>query len=270
MLLQRLAQPPHQLTSTIKVIVQEKTYLIFYTLLVCAFLLVDMSTATPLLVVVTLIGALFIADFVSGLWHLFIDYYPINYEIGYDELLFYQGDRSGKEFIELRDALYARGTELDKLAYHFKRHHKKPRHERNINKLFMDTGHQAFGVLIYAIILVIIAKIPFFNDVAFFNWPYKYPEVILFWLLFAVFIANIEFIHHCIHHPKDYPVGGKVIAALQKGRLIYDKKVHTRHHSGDGTGFCFVTGQANFIVNRICGYLLKKELIYQHHWHGGR
>ena len=96
------------------------------------------------------------------------------------------------------------------------------------------------------------------------------PEYIFGVLVFTLLIANIEQIHHCVHCPSKFPISGRVVGFLQKAGLVYKTSTHTRHHRGDGVGFCFVTGHANFLVGLIRSFLLGRGIITEQRWHGGR
>lgn len=249
--------------------VKEHAVSIFYLLLGLALLNVDWQKTSILATLLVIFCASLLADLVSGLWHLYVDYYPLNYKLGYDKLLFYEDDRKSPAFMELSGMIVPKGTVMDRQAYFFKLHHKWPRKDKTINNLFLDTAYAAYAALIYSCILLTLAGVEFFHDVAILNIPFNYPEIIIFWLFVAVFAANVEYIHQSVHFPEDYPIGGKVIGFLQKIGMIYKTEVHERHHRGDGGGFCFVTGHANFIVNKLISLLLKKGVITQERWHGG-
>ena len=248
--------------------VRDHTATIFYILTGLALLAVDWHKATITSAMLTIFMALLFADFVSGIWHLFVDYYPLNYKLGYNKLLFYEGDRGSQTYKALKTSIMSAGSGMDELAFYFKLHHKISVNVNSVNLLFRGTSYGAFAALIYSVVLLIIAKISYFNDVPIFNIPYNYPEYIVFWLFFSVFVANMEYIHYCIHSPKDFPIGGRFIGFMQKIGMIYKTETHLRHHQGEGIGFCFVTGHTNFIINRLVRYLLKKGVISQERWHG--
>ena len=68
----------------------------YFILLGFAFCMVEWRHFTLLSFAVTLLAAVFFADFLSGLVHLTIDYFPLNYKKRLHELFFYDGDRASK------------------------------------------------------------------------------------------------------------------------------------------------------------------------------
>jgi len=240
----------------------------FYALLLAALAHLDWGGMSSTGIIVTIIVASIIADFVSGLWHLFVDYYPLNYQLGYDKLLFFKGKRDSKEFMRLRQSILFTGSFMEQLAYHYKAHHKFPKCSHSINKNFLDTSIGSFAALFYAFFLLLAYKLDNPSGIFLLALLHAYPEYILGVLIFAALVANIELIHHCVHFPKEFPIAGRVIRFLQTFGLVYPSKTHTRHHRGDGVGFCFITGHTNFFVGYIRKFLLDRGIITEDRWHG--
>lgn len=244
------------------------TFVIFYALLLAALTQIDWGGMSLPGVLVTLVVASIIADFASGLWHLFVDYYPLNYPLGYDQILFYKGKRDSEEFTQLRQSIIDRGSFMDRLAYQFKAHHKYPKCSRSINRNFLDTAIGAFAALAYAVFLLFVYRLDNPSGILLLTLLHAYPEYILGVLIFAALVANIEHIHHCVHYPKEFPIAGRVIGFLQRCGLVYASQTHTRHHRGDGVGFCFITGHANFAIGYLRKFLLGRGIITEDRWHG--
>lgn len=213
---------------------------------------------TPAEALLAVVVATFVADFLSGLWHLFIDFYPLNYAAGVDKVYFYQGDRNSPEFLELSRSILGPVSTLDKLSYRYKIHHVKPKAvaKYGYNQVFLDTAPPAFVLILCAL-----------GWMALFG-PGFQPVIPLMLLVMGGLIGHIEFIHSCVHDSPRFPRGRKVVALLQRLRLIYATETHTKHHRGDGLGFCFLTGHTNFLVTRICAFLLRSGVVTDDRWHG--
>src|SRR5262245_8421883 len=67
--------------------------------------------------------AWYIADLVSGVVHMVMDYKPCREGIGLDRLFFYEGSRESADYLALRDEVWGRIGPLEKLIYDFKNHH---------------------------------------------------------------------------------------------------------------------------------------------------
>jgi hypothetical protein len=235
----------------------DHAYLLFYLLLAGALVSLDWSSLNLPMVILVLLGSALLADFLSGIWHLFIDFYPLNHHKGVDRVFFYKGDRNSEEFLRLSADTFAQISWLDRLSYKFKIHHVKPMAvaKYGFNQVFLDNAVFAFIPL-----LLVIADRLFLQGIP--------AGIALALLLMGFFFANIEFIHSCVHQSPRFPRGRKIIRFFQQLRLIYPTEVHTSHHRGDGVGFCFITGHANFLVNRICGLLLRHGVVTDARWHG--
>src|SRR5205085_570774 len=72
------------------------------------------------------LGAWYIADLLSGLTHMYMDYRPCTPGVGLDSLFHYAGSRESSEYVELRNRIWARISIFERLVYDFKNHHPRP------------------------------------------------------------------------------------------------------------------------------------------------
>lgn len=233
------------------------TYLFFYAIVVSCFLLFDWSDVSVLTALLLLLATSFVADFFSGLWHITEDFYPLNYKKGFDKIFYYKGNRGSKEFLALRDKAFKNATIFEKFAYKAKIHHKKPTaiYSYNYNKAFLDHAPQAFVVVLIPFIFLLSGTSNLF---------------LLFLVFSAIFFANTEVIHICVHgSPKlAWGWGTRIIRFLQKFKLVYSYDTHKRHHQAKGTGFCFITGHANILIDPLCKFLLHYRIVTMDEWRG--
>lgn len=199
------------------------------------------------------------ADFVGGLVHLFIDYRPLNFTKGFDRLYQYQGDRGSKEFIEMKAEVMKSATSFDHLVYSFKVHHRDPGSNRNLT--YSDFFMPFVSLALIGIGLSMFISLVFSE----YAWAAYFA---LFEVILSVGSLHSDHIHVCTHGSLAMPRGTKFVRFLQKCRLIYAYKTHALHHKDGRTGFCFVTGHANFAVNWICRQLLARGMIHSEDWFG--
>jgi hypothetical protein len=212
--------------------------------------------------------AIILADFISGLVHLYIDYQPLNYKKGYEELFFYTGARHLEEYALKKQAAMKNSSVFDLTVYHFKMHHSYPLPFtlRPYRYFFYDTCVPTTLLIIWAIILSTVlqgvTQLKPFSPLL--------THLSFMWLIVALLLLHTNHIHACVHGSKTMTWGVAAVRFLQKYHLIYSTKTHKSHHATGETGFCFITGYTNFIVNKICQLLLRWHIIKAKHWHGER
>lgn len=226
------------------------TCLTFYALLGVALLQVDYAAIPPIALAVSIPLALFLADFLSGLVHVFLDYYPINGKAGFDRMYVYSGKRNSDEFKALRRAVYAHPDArlIDHLAYSFKIHHDRP---RAMNRKIYPV--HVFETVIPASVVVLLS--------------FAAPPAIAFTLAVAGFlVANVQFIHACVHDTPRSRVWKPVIHRLQRWHVMYSARTHGIHHREGVSNFCLVTGWANPLLNPLFRLMLHVGIANRYHW----
>ncbi|TCK09425.1 fatty acid desaturase CarF family protein [Marinobacterium mangrovicola] len=223
--------------------------------------LVDWSQFTWLSALVTFYVALFLADFVSGLVHLFIDYQPLNYAKGYGELYDYKGKRNSDDFNTKKKRVFSSSTVFDREVYFFKIHHRNagPCVNRPYRDFFFMTCVPATLFILLSIGLSISGIA--LSGVAYLSFAL---------LVFSIGVLHTDHIHAWVHGSKTMPWGVAIARRVQKLRLMYSMKTHIRHHQEGESGFCFIIGHANFLVDAICRLLLRMGVIEKRHWFGER
>src|SRR6476469_8079234 len=68
----------------------------------------------------------YLADLLSGVTHLYMDYRPCTPGIGLDRLFHYSGSRESPEYLKMRDRLMPQISPFERLVYDFKNHHPRP------------------------------------------------------------------------------------------------------------------------------------------------
>lgn len=233
----------------------------YFVALGVGFWLVEWRHFSALSLVAVLYASIFFADFLSGLGHLFIDYCPLSYKKGLNELLFYAGDRGSDSFNRKRREIFKLATFFDIEVYYFKLHHRhiQPNIQKPYSTFFCEIGVGAAAILVLALVVVNAAA----------------DDAVTHHAAFALLIVSLgtlhaDVIHSWSHGSKTMPLGVKAVAVLRRLGLMYSAETHMKHHQHGETGFCFITGHANFLVDRICRWLLVRGLISKRHWHGER
>src|SRR3982750_2417585 len=72
------------------------------------------------------LAAWYVADLLSGLTHMYMDYRPCTPGVGLDEMFHYSGSRESAEYLALRDRVLPRISPFERLVYDFKNHHPRP------------------------------------------------------------------------------------------------------------------------------------------------
>src|SRR3954463_10620300 len=73
-----------------------------------------------------LLAGWYVADLLSGLTHMYMDYRPCTAGIGLDRLFHYSGSRESADYLALRDQVMPRISPFERLVYDFKNHHPRP------------------------------------------------------------------------------------------------------------------------------------------------
>jgi Lipid desaturase domain len=209
----------------------------------------------------TFYAALFIADFISGLVHLYIDYQPLNYAKGYNRLYFYPGDRGSEEFARHKRQIAEDSSLLDMEVYHFKIHH------RNISPYLLNPYRFFFYETIAPATALLAAALVYSAAP---DQGSQAAHLSFGLLIVSVAVLHTNHIHAWVHGSRTMPWGVACVRLIQRLRLMYSNQTHARHHRWGESGFCFIVGHANFLVDAICRLLLRQGVIHKRHWEGLR
>lgn len=232
---------------------------VYFAALAVGFYLIDWSQMSLLLSLITVYVGLFAADFFSGLVHMYIDYRPLNYEKRYDWLFFYEKDRNSDEFKQREKEILADSTWFDAVVYNFKMHHRTASACLRTPYLYYF-----YETVVPAAILLLIAVL--LSTVLDYGLVTSYLS--LEFLIISLAVLHTDHIHAWVHGSRTMTWGAALVRPIQKLGRMYTMKTHARHHKGGESGFCFITGHANPLVDYICRLLLKHGVIYKSHWLG--
>jgi len=190
------------------------------------------------------LAAWYIADLVSGIVHMVMDYKPCRAGVGLDQLYFYQGSRESADYLALRDQVWARIGPLEKLIYDFKNHHPRPE----------ALGRRPMLVQIGSTILVGTLPASVMLNLLAFVLPL--PG----WLIFGAVVLLIastfaQYFHGTLHREDNPPI----VHAMRAAALLMTPAAHDRHHATLTRDFATNCGWSNPLVNRLFALAIRRR-----------
>lgn len=222
----------------------------FYAAFLLGLARTDLAALEPHTLLFIIPLSIFVADFLSGVVHIFFDYYPVNREAGFYEMFAFQGDRGAAEYQALLKRVHAHPSTsiVDRLSYSFKIHHIKPR--------AMNRKTYAVHMLETVAPALVVVLAAFFCT----------PAVALTLLLTGFLLANVQFVHACVHDTPRSVFWKRVVHGLQKLHIVYSLESHMTHHRHGVSNFCLITGWANFLLNPLFRLLVRYGAIDPANW----
>ena len=178
----------------------------------------------------------YVADLLSGVTHMYMDYRPCTPGIGLDRLFHYSGSRESTEYLALRDRVMPQISPFERLVYDFKNHH--PRPDALGRRPFMvQIGSTILFVSLPASILLSLACIAF-----------AIPGWLVAGLVVLIVGGTLAQYFHGTLHRADNPA---IVEAMRKLGLLMTPEAHALHHATLRRDFATNTGWSNPLVNAI-------------------
>jgi hypothetical protein len=182
------------------------------------------------------LAAWYLADLISGLTHMYMDYRPCTTGIGLDQLFHYRGSRESDEYLGLRDRVMPQISPFERLVYDFKNHH--PRPEALGRRPFL----MQIGSTILFVSLPASAALNLLGSVvALPGWLVAGIVVLLAGGTFA------QYFHGTLHRA-DNPW---IVHAMRRVGLLMTPEAHAIHHETLRRDFATNTGWSNPLVNLL-------------------
>lgn len=207
----------------------------------------------------TFLAALWVADFLTGLTHLTIDYCALNFNKGFGRLYDYPGPRGGEEFIRIKQQVMQGASWLDAKVYTFKIHHRQAR--SNCKSSYSDAVLEFLPAALWMVVAGLGLTWALGSHPA-------APYVLFFHVVVSFFLGHAQFVHYCMHVSDTMLRGNRLVRTLSQRHLIYSNRTHAEHHKEGLVGFCLITGHANFAVDWLCKVLLARGWIHRDDWFG--
>ena len=181
-------------------------------------------------------GGWYIADLLSGLTHMYMDYRPCTPGVGLDEMFHYSGSRESAEYLALRDRVLPRISPFERLVYDFKNHHPRPE----------ALGRRSFMVQIGSTILLV--SLPFSILLNLLCLMLALPG----WLIAGAVVLTIggtlaQYFHGTLHRA-DNPW---IVNSMRRLGLLMTPEAHALHHASLRRDFATNTGWSNPLVNAV-------------------
>ena len=178
----------------------------------------------------------YVADLMSGLTHMYMDYRPCTPGVGLGEMFHYAGSRESADYLALRDRVLPRISPFERLVYDFKNHHPRPE----------ALGRRAFLVQIGSTIIFFAVPASLLLNLA------SVLIAVPGWLVFGlgVLIAGgtlAQYFHGTLHRA-DNPW---IVHAMRRVGLLMTPEAHAIHHETLRRDFATNTGWSNPLVNLI-------------------
>lgn len=178
----------------------------------------------------------YVADLMSGLTHMYMDYRPCTPGVGLDEMFHYSGSRESAEYLALRDRVLPRISPFERLVYDFKNHHPRPE----------ALGRRPFLVQIGSTIIFVALPASVLLNVAALALPL--PGWLIAGTLVLIIGGTLAQYFHGTLHREDNPW---IVNAARRLGLLMTPKAHALHHETLRRDFATNTGWSNPLVNAI-------------------
>lgn len=178
----------------------------------------------------------FVADMISGLVHMLMDYLPCPEGRGLDEIYFYPGKRGSPEYQALFRQKMRTLNAFERISYDFKNHHPRPD----------ALGRRSVWRLIGSTVIVAALPLSLLGNAAVIVW--NVPG----WIMaFAVSLllggGFAQYFHGTLHRHKN----PWLINMLRRTGLLMAPAAHQIHHDSLRRDFATNCGWSNPVINRL-------------------
>jgi hypothetical protein len=181
-------------------------------------------------------AAWYLADLLSGLTHMYMDYRPCTPGIGLDRMFHYSGSRESDEYQALRAEVLPRISPFERLVYDFKNHHPRPDALGRRPFLVQIGSTIIFGALPFSILLNLLSV------------AIAIPGWLMAGLVVLIIGSTLAQYFHGTLHRGDNPW---MIRAMRRTGLLMTPQAHAIHHASLRRDFATNTGWSNPLVNAV-------------------
>jgi hypothetical protein len=181
-------------------------------------------------------AAWYLADLLSGLTHMYMDYRPCTPGIGLDRMFHYSGSRESDDYQALRAEVLPRISPFERLVYDFKNHHPRPDALGRRPFLVQIGSTIMFGALPFSILLNLLSA------------AIAIPGWLMAGLVVLIIGSTLAQYFHGTLHRSDNPW---MIRAMRRTGLLMTPQAHAIHHASLRRDFATNTGWSNPLVNAV-------------------
>jgi TMEM189-like protein len=178
----------------------------------------------------------YVADLLSGLTHMYMDYRPCTPGIGLGQMFHFTGSRESGEYLALRDRTLPRISPFERLVYDFKNHHPRPD----------ALGRRPFLVQIGSTIMFVSLPVSILLNLLWLAVPV--PGWVIAGAVALMIGGTLAQYFHGTLHRADNPW---VVHAMRRVGLLMTPEAHALHHATLRQDFATNTGWSNPLVNFI-------------------
>ena len=189
-------------------------------------------------------AAWYVADLLSGLTHMYMDYRPCTPGIGLDRLYFYPGSRESEDYLSLRDSVWRKIGPFEKLVYDFKNHHPRPE-ALGRRPMLMQIGSTIIFVAFPASLALNLAALLLPLS----GWFTFGAAVLIIGGTFA------QYFHGTLHR-EDNPA---IVRAMRAVGLLMTPRAHQLHHDTLTRDFATNNGWSNPVINRLFAFATRRR-----------
>ena len=189
------------------------------------------------------IAAWYVADLLSGLTHMIMDYRPCTPGIGLDRVFRYAGSRESEEYLALRDSVMPKISPFERLVYDFKNHHPRPE----------ALGRRPFLVQIGSTIIFVSLPASIALNLA--NAAMPMPGWLVAGSVVLIIGGTLAQYFHGTLHREDNPW---IVQAMRRTSLLMTPEAHALHHETLRRDFATNTGWSNPLVNLVFGVATRR------------
>lgn len=182
------------------------------------------------------LAAWYVADLLSGLTHMYMDYRPCTPGVGLAEMFHYSGSRESADYLTLRDRVLPRISPFERLVYDFKNHHPRPDALGRRSLLVQIGSTILFVSLPVSLLLNLLCVV-----IALPGWLIAGAVVLIVGGTLA------QYFHGTLHRA-DNPW---IVHAMRRVGLLMTPEAHALHHATLRRDFATNTGWSNPLVNAI-------------------
>lgn len=185
----------------------------------------------------------FLADMMSGIIHMYMDYRPSRPGIGLDALYFYEGSREAPDYLRMRAAAFAKLGSIERITYDFKNHHPRPDALGRRSMRVQVGSTVLFTTLPFALLAHGVLYVT--------GWMSPLLAMLASFLIGATFA---QYFHGTLHRPDNpWPV-----RLMRRMRLLMRPDDHRRHHDTLACDFSTINGWSNPVLNPVFRVLKRR------------
>lgn len=198
------------------------------------------------LAIPAMLAGWYLADLLSGLIHMYMDYRPCTPGKRLGDLFFYEGSRESDEYLALLGERMATIGAFERIAYDFKNHHPRPD----------ALGRRPLWRLIGSTVIAGALPLALLGIAAGLYWPVP-GWAMAGWTAFLLGGGFAQYFHGTLHRAQN----PWFIGAMRRVGLLMTPAAHQLHHDSLQRDFATNCGWSNPVINALFKALRRRGLL---------